>query len=129
MRWRTLRIAVLVFQAIWLNVVVPGHKRGAVADAGWSCAACDALPAPQADSSCPRCDSNGPPTHGNQPPAHDDPAQHCAICHFAAHLSLPPAIDLSLSPHFLVETAQAFTAASAPAFTFASTYDGRAPPA
>ena len=93
MRCRWGRIALLVFQAIWLNVIVPGHKRGIVPLPG-SCHANDSCCA--ADG----CDSEqAPGSHGSDAggarhtPLPRDSASHCAICQFAARLTLPPVVD------------------------------------
>src|SRR5205823_4516041 len=86
--WRPGHIALLIFQAVWLNVIVPGHTRGSVAlpgSAPYACAdspiahRCCHAPAPKDD----------PPSPGNR--------GKCAICFFAARLSTPPAIDATLA--------------------------------
>jgi hypothetical protein len=129
MHSRALRLAVLLFQALWLNVIVPGHQRGIVAMPGWSCEACEKQ-ATQPDSSCCAIrnarQANEP---AGRPPVHGDPARHCAICHFAAHLSLPPELDLSLSRLFLAETSLPPAGESIGGRDFFATYDGRGPPA
>jgi len=112
---RVLTWAILLFQSFWLNVVIPGHTRGVVQ-----------LPGGRTVECCPFCkpissgDSSDKPKPG--PPA------TCAICFFAAHMSVPPAIDLSPGPlrflHLLVaETARrvSYPKAFVP-------YDGRGPP-
>jgi len=83
-RW--IGLAIAVFQAFWLNVVVPGHTRGIIQFAG----------AAAAQSSCPFCsgDSQSGKDSKSKEPA--KPADGCAICFFAAHLTVPPPIDLTL---------------------------------
>jgi len=84
MRSRGLCLAFLIFQALWLNVIVPGHRRGTV----------------QLPGACPLCASSPVHSHssGSDSPTPDSSAATCAICSFAAHLSLPPAIDLAPAP-------------------------------
>jgi len=83
---RALRISLLLFQALWLNVIVPGHTRGMVALPGAACESCG-----QAQREC--CSSSrADPSH--RAPVRD-PASHCAICFFAVRISLPPVIDFT----------------------------------
>jgi hypothetical protein len=88
-RWFT--IALVVFEAFWLNVVVPGHQRGIVQ-----------LPGSNSEPSCPFCSTGetpSSPSHSaSKSGAPRAPAGTCAICAFAAHLSLPPVVDFSLPP-------------------------------
>ncbi len=89
-RSNTLRIAVLLWFAVWLLLVMPGHKRGIVTvpgaeqaqasccEPGPSC--CDAL----AESACCTPDDDRPA----------DPARHCAICFLKSHLNNPPPVTL-----------------------------------
>jgi len=80
----------LVFQAFWLNVVVPGHQRGIVQLPG-AVAAASRYRAP-----CLSCGCDAAPKSSKS----DSPASRsgtCAICFFAAHLSIPPTVDLSLA--------------------------------
>ena|SRR5437763_1659197 len=123
MRSRYLRIAVLIFQALWFGVLVPGHRRGVIALAGE-----ESVAALAQERSCCRVDAS---KGGQAPqiPCNRDPAQHCAICHLAVRLSTPPAIDIVLPPCGLAETL-AFNKFEAPASILTvPTYDGRAPPA
>ena len=81
-----LRIAVLIWFASWLMLVMPGHKRGIVqvpgGDAQEIASACS-----EPQPSC--CD---PAESPQSPPRPGDPAQHCAICFLKAHLTdAPPA--------------------------------------
>lgn len=120
----SLRIAILVWFAGWLVLVMPGHKRGmvtlpdaAVADDSASC--CEPKP------SC--CDPDDPADQPGDRPS--DPAKHCAICFLKAHLTDPPPVTL-YSPFlgeldelaFLVEQSIADTQAAL------SRLRGRAPP-
>jgi hypothetical protein len=83
------RIAVIllvIFEALWLNVILPGHTRGMVT---MPCCACECSAAPA--GACPHCcEASGAP----HKPTPADRA-NCALCFFAAHLSIPPTIDMS----------------------------------
>jgi hypothetical protein len=83
MRWRPFHLALILFQVFWLNIVVPGHTRGSVRMLG---ACCPDMSAASRDAEADCC-----PTHPERRPR---PAQGagCAICSFAAHLSVPPAV-------------------------------------
>jgi hypothetical protein len=87
---RALRIAILLFQAVWLNIIVPGHTRGIVAFPSGS-GAQPACPACAPPSACLCCGGRAPA----KPPKDPTPADraNCAICQFMAHLSLPPLYD------------------------------------
>lgn len=127
MHSRALRIAILLFQASWLNVVVPGHTRGCVALPGESCPACGQRAGDAGSSCCDMPDGQPAASHSHPTPRHD-PARHCAICYFAARLSLPVVFDFTHPPLGLsgvVAPEQVWQIVSIP---FAATYDGRAPP-
>jgi hypothetical protein len=122
MRSRTLRIAILIFQALWLGVLVPGHRRGVVALPGEQNFA-----AFSSERSCCAVDGSEH-RHLPQVPCSRDPAKHCAICHLAMRLSTPPAIDIVLPPCGLAEV-RPLSSFDAPASILTlPTYDGRAPP-
>ena len=125
MHSRAFRVALLVFEALWLNVIVPGHQRGVVRLPGESCPACEA-------DSAPRECCHAQATRQSIPTKHKpagDPAQHCAICYFAARLCTPPVIDLSPPPLRLVEQLPVPAAHTRESFKVRPTYYGRAPPA
>ncbi|HZL36460.1 MAG TPA: hypothetical protein VFC78_14170 [Tepidisphaeraceae bacterium] len=126
MRSRALHIALLLVQALWLNVVVPGHRRGSVALPGERCGSCEQGAGVAAVPPC--CRSHASQTGAGHLPAPIDPARHCAICNFAAHLSIPPAIDLSLPPLGLLGMAPRQRMQYLPRVCLTATYDGRAPP-
>lgn len=127
LRSRTLRLAVLLFQAAWLNIVVPGHKRGIVKLPGETCPACQSQPTAEAEACCPDM-APAAPAHPEAPPS-GDPASHCAICQFAVALFIPPAIDLTPPPLELVEEAEPLVVERPSAVCFRAPYHGRAPPA
>src|SRR4051812_47753099 len=90
MRSRGFCIALLVFQAVWLNAIVPGHTRGVVTLPGMSC---DAGPTVAAGARC--CPAKG---SSKAPAAPADRSAHCAVCYFAARITPPPVIDLTPPP-------------------------------
>src|SRR5437764_11403827 len=116
-RW--FKLALLAYVAVWFSVVVPGHQRGQVALPG----------ARVASAGC--CADLPVARHGAAPVApHRLPASRgCAICFFAAHLSVPPAIDIAQTPLgflcLLTPPAPGSVAGRAVHLPF----DGRAPPA
>lgn len=123
LRSRGLRVAILLLQAVWFNAIVPGHQRGMVALPGETCAACQ----PDTDACCPEMAAPKPPQR--KAPASGDPASHCAICHFAAALSTPPAIEFSPPPLTFLQSIEPAVVERAAAVLFTTPYDGRAPPA
>jgi hypothetical protein len=119
---RIFSIALLLFEALWLNVIVPGHTRGIVALPGEQCAVCETGVQP----ACQRCSSAKHRDSHKQPIG--DPAAHCAICHFAARVSLPVAIDLTPPKLELIGLLEDRCPARPSAITLSMPYDGRAPP-
>lgn len=79
-RCRPFHLFLLVFEFIWLGIVIPVHTRGIVS-MGDTCPNCVAR-----ESHCPHCHPGK-----NEPAPHQD--QGCAICNFAMHLTLPPLYD------------------------------------
>jgi hypothetical protein len=96
MRWRPGHLALLVFQAIWLNVVLPGHTRGVVTLAGADCDACAARQTVLSTNNSHCCSTASSPTR-HQP--HDQPTPKqkasCALCAFAARVTPPPPITVA----------------------------------
>src|SRR5688500_9564927 len=88
-RWRPGYLFLLFLQAFWLNVVLPGHQRGLIVLPGP-----DSTPSQQAacDTAPTKCCHEAKPE--TKPPA-DSPnpsrKAHCAVCAFAARLTVPPA--------------------------------------
>src|SRR5688572_21391981 len=99
MRLRVGRIALLVFQAVWLNAFLPGHERGVVTLGGDPSASCHApRKAAASHGCCPTSkddDSSNPSERGR--------AGRCAVCHFAARLTPPPPVDLVPAPTGVAE--------------------------
>jgi hypothetical protein len=125
MRWRTLKITFLLFQALWLNVIVPGHRRGQIALPGESCAACEEAEESSADC-CPMEDQSRRP---DSPRPKGDPAKHCLICYFAARVTPPLVIDLTPPPLRFAHLIPVPAAETRTSIIASATYDGRAPPA
>ncbi|HSV12932.1 MAG TPA: hypothetical protein VLI90_01635 [Tepidisphaeraceae bacterium] len=124
MRFRPGHLALLIFQAIWLNVILPGHTRGVVTTPGTECSACESSSAPQRTTTC--CGSSSDSKRQQTP---NRRAQHCAICAFAARLTLPPVIDLTPAPLGFLERLALAPPARVESVRSLPTYDGRAPPA
>jgi hypothetical protein len=117
MRRRGLHFAILIFQALWLNVVVPGHQRGIVQ-----------LPGSEKTqpAACPFCAQQEPAPKNGKPIG---PEGNCAICFFAAHLSVPPVVNLSLQPLRLLHRLPDETAENLFSRLICLPFDGRGPPA
>src|SRR6476620_6733949 len=89
-------ILLLVFEAFFLNVVVPVHTRGVVTVPGTGP---DGARAPYTGAGC--CAAHRSP--GGNGDRNDAPSpdrqSRCAVCFFAATLSTPPAFEDVLEPH------------------------------
>lgn len=113
----------IAFQALWLNVVVPGHTRGAVTLPGVAGAACETTTG--AGRSC--CGGAGERETRKSPTP--EQRARCAVCVFAARVTPPPVIDL-VPP--LLELVRARPVEAPRAIESAElrlAYHGRAPPA
>ena len=120
-RGRSFRIALLVFQTLWLNVIVPGHQRGVVSLPGEAQSSCHAAAARP-------CCGSGHPGGPNKSGKPGDPALHCAICYFAARVTPTPPIVFAPEPLRLLEVLNPEAAPARAAIPFILSYDGRAPP-
>jgi hypothetical protein len=90
------RIALIAFQAAWLNVVLPGHTRGIITVPGYRPAAAASCHEQTARSvGC--CGAPQRPD-GSGDDDRRERERHCAVCHFAAKLTPPPVIDATLAP-------------------------------
>lgn len=129
------RLAVLVWFAGWLLVVMPGHKRGIVQlpDAQAAMQAAQQSQEEQASCCKPKppscCDSETEAdTNCEQGPL--DPAKHCAICFLKAHLTdAPPAILYTPYLGELDELAYLAEPSIANEMAAPTQLRGRAPPA
>ena len=121
LRSRGFRAALLAFQFLWLNIILPGHQRGVVTMPGAECPACEA-PAEQTERAC--CARHTHVPH----PVPSDRSERCAICFFAARVSQAVAFDFTHPPLQFVGMHELPPAAVSHSPQFASTYLGRAPP-
>jgi hypothetical protein len=119
-RGRGFRIALLCFQFIWLNVIIPGHQRGVV-ELPSGCPSCHTDHAPVERSCCNSSDKGKTPVKG-------DPAAHCAICFFAARVSSPPVIDFTHPPLRLTARIDVPGPVVIHVPQFIATYDACGPP-
>src|SRR4051812_27410049 len=91
MRGRIGRVALLIFQALWLNVILPGHTRGIITLPGAACA-----------DSGSGCCAKAKSSEQETPAKPNRRAAACAVCFFAARLSTPDVVDLSPPPLGLI---------------------------
>ena len=121
---RGFRVALLVFEAVWLNAIVPGHRRGIVPLPGENCNLCQLQPAEAA--CCLHHKRPNPARKEDQ--GKGDPAKHCAICYFAARLCTPPVIDLTPPPLRLAGELPFPIPQSRDSAEYTPAYYGRGPP-
>jgi hypothetical protein len=111
----------LVFQALFLNVIVPGHTRGVITLSGKNSLAS------MADLGCPFC--SGPLKNDpKKAPSRQDQSE-CAICHLAVRLTIAPVIDFRLGELGLLEIIPPPMPEQAPACVVVSVQYCRGPPA
>lgn len=118
MPWRAGRILFILWQAVWLNAVIPGHTRGAIPLPG---------SAPADESPAPGCCAGATDREGESRPSPADRAR-CAVCYFAAGLILAAPPDLAPAPKGLCEVLPPAAPGDVPSLPLAPTYDGRGPP-
>jgi hypothetical protein len=122
--YRATAIFLLVQQAVWLLVVLPGHTRGAWTVPGFAGDACCApatAEAANAKKCCPK----------PQTPGKNDPAgrlSHCAVCHIAVRMVVAPPPDLVPSPSGPAERVTPAVAGAIPSLVLLRTYDSTGPP-
>jgi hypothetical protein len=121
---RGFRIALVAFQFLWLNVILPGHRRGVVALPGGECSQCEAR-VEQTERAC--CAKHSHVPHPG-PSAPSIPSDRCAICFFAARVSPAVAFDFTHPPLQLIGVQELPPVVVSHSPQFASTYLGRAPP-
>jgi hypothetical protein len=84
---RTLRWTFILFQFVWLNIVTPGHIRGLVTVGN------EARSESAKSSTHGCCHADGPADSSDSskaPAPTDEQKRNCAVCFFAAGLTLPP---------------------------------------
>jgi hypothetical protein len=130
MRSRAFRVAMIVFQAVWLNAILPGHTRGVVTLPGGpdECAACATVVSTATDRCCLTGNRHDLPTDGKVPIS-PGRAGRCAICHFAARLTIPPTIDLRPPALELAAVRPIEASCRCVSLRFAPPYDACGPPA
>jgi len=111
------RLALLVFQAIWLVIILPAHTRGTVTVPG----------SDNARPSCCQPSTRNGKSSGKAPA--DDRAARCAICFFAARIAPPAVIDLSPPPHSFLHLVQWTDSSRCDQDELRLGFDTRAPPA
>lgn len=116
---RSLATLLLAYQAFFLNVLLPGHTRGAITldsrHAARSCCCCE----PGGDAAAAK--EKGVPTQRDR--------EHCAVCDFAAHLTPPDTFVVRLDPFGLVDRLPPPPPAVAAAIDRIGTYLATGPPA
>ena len=121
-------ILLLLFQAVFLNIVVPGHLRGVVTRSGktsirqlgdLACGGCcKRLPADNG--------KNAPHERKSEPTPQD--RKDCAICYVAALLNVPSAIVIELPPLEQIELLPDSVPQIVEASSYVHTYDACGPP-
>jgi hypothetical protein len=104
----------ILFQLVWLNVVLPGHTRGLVT-VGQPC------------ESPARCCAQKSKVPGSKSPTPDQ-QKRCAICAFAAALSTPPVINISLELRDVARSVRISKPASIASPDLCRSHRERAPP-
>jgi hypothetical protein len=118
-RSRVILGLLLVYQTLFLNILLPGHTRGVVTTDGKH------IPEP----CCCCCEGSGKPL-GKEPaaPSQRD-REHCAICEFAVGLISVPVIHFTLPELGLLEIRPIASTAIVISLDRISTYFACGPPA
>jgi hypothetical protein len=107
---------------VFLNLVIPGHRRGVVPLSG--AASANGI----SDIGCSLCSHwPAPPLAPGKAPKPGPPA-FCAICSIAAHLMLPPAFEVLLAALGLLMCLGVLAPARVSKPRLIPAYFGRAPP-
>ena len=110
-RSRVVRVLLVGFQALFLNVIAPGHTRGIITLGGKSSLTC--------------CQTRSEPSKAPTP---KDKAS-CAICYVVARFAPPPVVDFRLTELGLRDVMPLAPPQRIVSHQAPLTYDGRAPPA
>jgi DUF2946 family protein len=113
-------IFLLVFEAIFLNIIVPGHTRGVITLSGKTSATS------VADLGCPFCSQRAKIDPKHAP--NEKEQSECAICNLAVRLTLPPVIDFVPPPLCLAMAVEAPAPIPAPSLRVRFVRQDRAPP-
>ena len=125
MRRRVTGILLLLFQVLFLNVVVPGHTRGMITLDGK--ASVRGLSDLDGGAGALRGCCAMEHRKGKEAPTSQDRAD-CAICHLAVRLTTPPPVDFHLAQLTLLQRAKPLPAPTIPSMDVSRPYWGRAPP-
>ena len=117
-RW--LKLALLGYVSVWFGVVLPGHKRGQITLPGARAAVAGCC-----TTAIPLARHATSSHHVPLPPPSRGP---CAICFFAAHLSVAPPVDVAHAPLAFLHLRAVPAVARPLPQPVRLTYDGRAPP-
>jgi hypothetical protein len=116
---KTVATALLLCQFVFLNIIVPGHTRGAVTLDGKH----------SGDVCC--CCGGDAPANTNNPSQHTPSKkdrENCAICNFAARVTHAPVLNLKLPELGLLEVLPPPTPAISVSLAVIPTCHERAPP-
>jgi hypothetical protein len=91
-RSRLILYFLLFYEALFLNVLLPVHTRGAMTTDGKH----------DAPACCCCCEQSKPATDKSPAPSQRD-REHCVLCQFAAGLTTPPPITLTMPELGLLE--------------------------
>lgn len=108
-------LAFLIYEALFLNVFIPAHTRGMVQ-----------LPGSHVAEPC--CCGMGETKKCPTEKDKQKRAENCAICAFAARLTIPAVIDLSLPPLARLGLIEQLSPRRIQVPAFPLSYHGRAPP-
>ena len=111
---RAFTVILLLIEALFFNVVIPGHARGMIQ-----------LPA---SGNCPVYARRSINAVETKRPATMSASAHCAICAFAAAMFVPPPVDFAPPPTRLVATLTVANLQTVITPSFPLAYFGRAPP-
>ena len=132
---RLIAILILLQQAAWLLVILPGHQRGAMAIAGTEISPAsvnNGACVPKKHHSCCESDSAESTSSRNaKSKTSQDPLKklsHCAVCHIAVRLTPAPPPDFVPSPTGLVERLSPSGPDAIVSLHLAPTYDATGPP-
>jgi hypothetical protein len=117
-RW--VAVFLLAVEAIFLNLIVPGHTRGVITLSG-KCS-CNGL----ADLGCPLCAHRVSDDPKKAPTSQD--RCDCAICHLAVCMMSTPPVDLGLGELGLLKLISPPASEEITIAAMVRTYDGRGPP-
>jgi hypothetical protein len=121
---RITNVLLIIFQALLLNVVVPGHTRGMVTVAGTARSDLSLRDLAGGTRCCPTHKGGHQDQKKQTTP---EERSNCAFCFVAARFTPPPIIDLT-PPLRLAGWVAPPVPAARPAMPFIPFYDGRAPP-